>query len=239
MRAEGILIRKGQLTLISAGSGTGKSAFTQAIVQRGNDEGDVNRTFYFSADSDSSVMFKRAASIASGYTMTDVEHRLNTTDGKGLDDQVNAATKHIWWDFTSSPTQEHVTESLEAYALVMGDYPEVIVMDNIKNLWSDDLDEFRGLEDSAVFLSGVARDTGAAVIALHHVLGEFDNGISPIPMSGVRGKISKTPEVILTLHRSELTLNVSPVKNRNGKADPSGRWFLPIKADLSTMNFEG
>jgi hypothetical protein len=144
------------------------------------------------------------------------------------------------WDYNSSPSDEYVLESIDAYASVYGSYPEVIVMDNLKNLGVEGSQgEFEALEDACGFLHDLARDTNAALIALHHVTGENEDGMKPIPMSGLRGKISKTPEVILTLHRREQSMFMSPVKNRNGVADASGNWILPIAADLSRMNFTG
>lgn len=239
LKQSGILIRRGQLTLIAAGPGSGKSALVQALVQRGDDQGNLNRVFYFSADSDSSVMYKRAAAIATGYSMTDVEYMMRSGDSAGLDAEVNAGTGHIWWNFTSSPTQEEVLENVRAYTTVMGDWPEVIILDNAKNLAAENADEFAALEETMTFLHDLARDSNAAVIALHHVVGNFEDGQTPVPLSGLRGKISKTPEVILTLHRDATHLKVSPVKNRNGKAQATGGWFIPIQADLSAMNFEG
>ena len=74
---------------------------------------------------------------------------------------------------------------------------------------------------------------------MHHVVGSAEDGISPIPLSGLRGKVSKTPAVVWTLYRTPSHLNISPVKNRNGKADASGAWSLPILADLGRMQYAG
>jgi hypothetical protein len=235
-------IMRGQLTLIPAGAGTGKSAWVQTILQRGNDRGDLNTALYFSADSDPATMFKRSAAIHSGWELSAIEEILNTGDRKGVEAQVNKATSHIRWDFESSPSENHIFLEIEAYAATFGAFPDVAVFDNIKNI---DIGagegEFGMLEQACVFLHSLARDTGMAVIATHHVTGEFENGTTPIPLNGVRGKITKTPEVVLTLHRSEdgQRLNVSPVKDRNGKADASGRWFLPINVELARMSFTG
>jgi hypothetical protein len=115
----------------------------------------------------------------------------------------------------------------------------VIVVDNFKNLFAGGGGEFEALEGNCEFLHELAKETGAAVIALHHVTGENEDGTKPIPMSGLRGKISKTPAVIWTLHRTPSHLNISPVKNRNGKANASGAWTLPILADLGRMQYAG
>lgn len=235
-------IRKGQLTLIPAGAGTGKSALVQAILQRGDDRGNLNTALYFSADSDPATMFKRSAAIHSGWEQSAIEDILNSGDRSGVDAAVKAATSHIRWDFESSPSEQHIFLELEAYAATFGAWPDVAVFDNIKNVdVGAGEGEFGMLEQACVFLHGLARDTGMAVIATHHVVGEYENGTTPIPMNGVRGKITKTPEVVLTLHRSDdgQRVHVSPVKNRNGKADASGRWSLPINVEMSRMSFTG
>lgn len=88
-------IRRGQLALIAGGPGTGKSAITQALLQRGDDRGNKNTCLYHSADSDSGTMFKRAAAIATGYTLDEIEAILDKGDAAGLEAFVNSATSHM------------------------------------------------------------------------------------------------------------------------------------------------
>lgn len=233
-------IRKGQLTLIAGGAGTGKSAFTQALLQRGDDNQHFNSVFYFSADSDSSTMFKRAAAIAVGWEQTEIDRMMREGNTSGIDTEVAAATSHMRFDYRSAPTESDVLNSLYAYAQTYGEYPEVIVMDNLRNLFIDGVEgEFQALDQATVFLHDLAKDINAAVIALHHVTGESENGDKPIPMSAIRGRVTKIPEVCLTLYRNGDILNVSPVKNRNGKADASGSLAYQIRTDLARMGYTG
>src|SRR5690606_1197039 len=73
MNANEAFIRRGQLTLIAAGPGTGKSAVTQFILQKGDAKGRKNSVLYFSADSDADTMFKRAAAIETGWDMSEID----------------------------------------------------------------------------------------------------------------------------------------------------------------------
>lgn len=242
MTSSKTFIRRGEMTLVAAGPGTGKSAIVQAIIQRGNDQGQLNTALYFSADSDSSTMFKRAAAIHSGWTQSDIEDVMEAGDTRGVESSVNSAASHVRWCFESSPSEEMILLEIEAYAATFGAFPEVIVFDNLKDIsMGVGEGEFQMLEEACVFLKGLARDTNAAVIALHHVSGALEDGLTPIPLSGLRGKVSKTPAVVLTLHRSQdgQHINMSPVKVRSGKADASGRTFFPITIDLSRMSFTG
>jgi replicative DNA helicase len=239
-------LRKGQLTLIGAGPGSGKSALIQYILQKGNGlqpgnpERLTNRTFYFSADSDQTTMWKRSAAIATGHTQDSIDEALFTNNISVFEQAVTRSAGHMRFDYNSSPSDSYILDSIDAYASVYGSYPEVIVTDNLKNIAIEGSEgEFQALEEACGFLHDLARDTNAAVIALHHVTGENEDGRKPIPLSGLRGKVSKTPEVVLTLHRRETSMFMSPVKNRNGVADASGQWLLPVQVDLSRMIFTG
>lgn len=239
-------LRKGQLTLVAAGPGSGKSAIVQYILQKGNglrvDDPArlVNRTFYFSADSDQTTMWKRSAAIATGYTQDAIDDMLFSDNIEAMEGAVNQSASHMRFDYNSSPSDSYILDSIDAYASTYGSYPEVLVYDNLKNIVIDGAEgEFQALEEACGFLHDLARDTNAAVIALHHVTGEMEDGRKPIPLSGLRGKVSKTPEVVLTLHRRETSMFISPVKNRNGVADASGQWLLPTQVDLSRMIFTG
>lgn len=237
-------IRKGQLTLIAAGPASGKSAIAQAIAQRGDDKGNLERTFYFSADSTAWDLYTRAAAIATNRTIGDIEDELNTVGPGRLNEVINAATSHMMTDFQSSPNDDYVIGQIEAYADLYGRYPDIIVMDNLKNLeLGNGEDEFRALEDATVFLHDLAKDTGAAVIALHHVVGAMEDGFSQIPLSGLRGKVGKTPAMVITLWKrlvgGKTMLNASVVKNRSGKTSAAGDFYLPLHIDLERMSFRG
>jgi replicative DNA helicase len=237
-----IHIRRGEMTLVAAGPGSGKSSFVQAIAQRGNDRGKLNTSIYFSFDTDSATMFKRAAAIHSGWEQSAIEEIIEHGDRKGVEAAVNKATEHMRWSFDSSPTEEAILLEIEAYAATFGEFPEILIFDNLKDVQMGVGEgEFQMLEEACVFMKGLARDTNAAVIALHHCIGAMEDGLTPIPLSGLRGKVSKTPATILTLHRADggKQLRISPVKVRSGTADASGNWSLPLAIDLARMSFTG
>jgi RecA-family ATPase len=141
--------------------------------------------------------------------------------------------------YDTSPSGDDIHREFEAYAIKHGLYPEVFVMDNLANLYAGEGDEFAALQGNCDFLHDLARDTKAAIITLHHTTGEYTNGDRPIPRSGIRGKIDKTPETIITMHRRGEQTFLCPVKNRTGKADPRAEWHLPLYADLARMHFQG
>lgn len=238
-----IHVRKGQLTLMAAGPGAGKSALFQAALHHGGGRDNRSNVMYISADSGPEVMYERAACLATGLDSSTVRSMVEDGNVAHIDAEIAAKHGHIYYDFTASPSHEHVIEELEAYHELHGQYPDVIVMDNLKDLSDDmDSDEWRALEDAVMFLKDLAREAGAAVITLHHVGGEHENGDSPIPLNGLRGKVAKTPAMVFTAYRpggSSEELRLSIVKNRNGRAQSLGQFWVPLKVDLSRMAFTG
>lgn len=239
MEASGTAFRRSQLSLVAGGPGAGKSAFVLYGLVKGLRGLATNRILYFSADTDAATVFIRVAAILTGWETSYIEGRLRADDTEEIEAIVANGASHIQMVFKSYPTPRDIDNQVDAYEEVWGVLPDVIVMDNLKNLDMGDEggEEFSALEAACEELHELARETNAAVITLHHVEGKHEDGMSPIPLSGLRGKVSKTPEVVLTLHRDSQNLYVSPVKDRNGKADPSGKWFLTVSSDLSRMQY--
>lgn len=230
-----LTFRKGQLGMLAAPPGVGKSMVIQYALQKGDGAGNFNHGIYLSADSDSFTMYMRGASFASGYDQFRIEQDVRTPEtARVVDEMVTNATKHMWFDFRSELTPQYLVELIAAYATRNGSYPEFIVVDNLKNFIIDEgmTDEFAAAEQSLVFLNEIAHITGAAVIALHHVTGEHESAAAAIPLSGIRGKLSKTPSAIYTMFRpNQNELIFSVVKDRAGMADPKGMFMGSISVD--------
>ncbi len=187
-------------------------------------------TLYFSADSDPFTQVSRSLSNVTGWPM---EKSAEVVISGDLGDAAEAFRDiPIRFNYNASPTIDQIEATMLAYDEVYGDFPSLVVIDNVTNVrvgGDNDDDPFSGLEGFMDYLHGMARETGACVIGLHHVTGAYNDADKPIPLSGVKGQITRVPELVLTLHRktSDLdfgvgTLYVSTVKNRGGKSDPSG-----------------
>lgn len=241
LAANTVHIRQGQLTLIAAAPGVGKSLLSLTLAQRANVP-----TFYASADSDEFTMYVRTAAMVTGWTVDECEAAIRgKADGARTIEAKLEALSNVRWSFEPTLDYNDLEENLEAFAGVYGRWPALIVVDNLKDLQHPEGDS--SLAETCKYLKVVARLTGAAVIALHHVTGEYDDGNKPVPLSGLMDKVSKIPEVILTAFRNPSVvtfdgrqhLHICPVKNRGGKADPSGGWALPISAEMDRMKLEG
>jgi KaiC/GvpD/RAD55 family RecA-like ATPase len=238
---EGVHIRRGQLTLIAAAPGVGKSLISLTLAVRAGVP-----ALYFSADTDQDTMTNRAAAMVTQWRVSDIEQAKQ----QGLTERINAQLEKLMFvrmDFDANPSLTYLEGNLKAFEMVYGEFPALIVIDNVSNVDNESGEGgTQSLEYSFDFLHQMARDTGAAVVLLHHVTGDYDDGTKPVPLSGLRGKVSKVPECILTLHRTGgdsesglRRLGISPVKNRTGKSDPSGNWFLTVDIDLERMGVRG
>lgn len=232
----GAICRQGQLILVGAGSGTGKSAFALTVAI-----GSQAKAIYFSADSGPGTQLSRAVSMLTGKPLYEVQRDVER--GQYFDD-VLGEIKRIRWDFDAGPSLDDIENGVEAYGFLHGEYPELIVVDNLLNVVTDEEGEsYKTGENILLFLVELARKTGACVIVLHHLVGDYDDGNKPAPMSSLRGKVSKIPEMILTLFREEDPmgkgqLGVAIVKNRGGPANAAGNLVIRLDADLSKMEIK-
>jgi replicative DNA helicase len=240
LAGETVHVRRGQFTLIAAAPGVGKSVFALSLVLKAEVPG-----FYFSADTDAFTTYLRSGSMFTGYRTCDIEAAVEGKQTQQIDALLERKN-HIRFDFSGRIEVDILEEELKAYASVYGEWPHVIVIDNLSNLHIEDAPEgYQALEYACDYLHELARTSGAAVLALHHVTGSFDDGTTAVPLSGLRGKVSKVPEMVLTLHRDASvgtdeigSLYVSVVKNRTGRADPSGGFSIPLLYEPPRMRLE-
>lgn len=233
LAAEGIHFRRGQLTLLAAAPGVGKSVKALTIALRCGAPG-----YYASADTDAFTMYLRAGAMFTGWSTQDIENAVMAANTAQVDALLEKKA-NVRMDFAGRIEQAALEADLQAYAMTYGEWPHFIVIDNISNLESEG-DGYQALEASCDYLHELGRETGAAILALHHVTGEYDDGIKPVPLSGLRGKISKVPEMILTLYRNveSTRLFVCPVKNRTGRNDSSANWNIPLVYSPARMRLE-
>ena len=227
---------RGQLCLVCAGPGVGKSALILNYALKAKVP-----TLYFSADSDAYTQLSRSMSIVTGEPMHKTAGMVRDGDLGQAEEQF--ADIPIRFNYSASPTLNQIELSMKSYEEVYGDYPALVVVDNITNVRTGgdhDDDPFSGLEALLDELHVMARFTGACVIGLHHVTGTYNDADRPIPLSGVKGQVARVPELVLTLHKvleqfGPDSLRVSTVKNRGGKSDPSGQEFVALDFVGDTM----
>lgn len=232
LESDGTRFLRGQLVLVSAGPGAGKSALTLTLVVKSGAS-----CLYFSADSDAFVQLSRALSIITGEPLEDTYQAVRDNTLTHYESALSRVP--VRFNFDANPSLEDIENNVEAFLEIYGEYPQIIVVDNITNCrtgGANDEDPFSGLESLMDYLHTMARATGSCVFGLHHVTGGYNNSDRPIPLTGVKGQIARVPEMVLTLHKPTPDhICVSKVKDRGGKVDTSGWTFTSLGFDGSRM----
>ncbi|MFH8346770.1 AAA family ATPase [Streptomyces sp. NPDC018045] len=233
----GAEFRRGELSVVAAAGGTGKSVVAINLAIQSNVP-----TLYFSADSTAATQLSRATAILTGHDAKGIKAKLHADQFE----EYNDVLAKRWWqrfNYSARPTPAELELHLESYEEVFGTYPHLVIVDNITNVdagGSGTAEEYTfGLEGLCDYLNEMARETYAHVMAMHHVIGDYSDGLKPIPQSGLKGKISRVPSMILTIHKEidgmdGRTLHISPVKNREDFEDSSGETYASF--DFNTSN---
>lgn len=210
-----IVFRRSEVTLIAGTPGAGKSTLALALALRMQVP-----TLYVSADTNAHTMAMRLYSMIEGVSQSDAE-KVISDDPELAKDKLFLA-RHIYWSFDSAPTLADLDDEVTALEETLGDSPTLIVVDNLMDISMDGGEEFGGMRAALKELKYLARDTNACIIVLHHTKEGFDGNPCP-PRKAVQGMVNQLPALILTLGQTgEGLLGVASVKNRYGKADPSG-----------------
>jgi hypothetical protein len=222
----GIRLREGTASYIAGVPGAMKTGLTLYWVGRLG-----MPALYFSADSEPFEMVERAAAMVSGDSMQAVRHNPGA-----YTEQLNSLP--IRWVFEDSPTYKDLELEVAAYAEVYGEFPKIIVIDNMLNLVGENENEWGAHRDHARVIHRLTRITKAAVLVLAH-MGEdkVDPSRSPQPRTKLQGKVSHLPKVILSLAFDGQQLKVAPVKNRFGPGDGSGHTYVTLWVDPTCNRF--
>jgi len=220
--------------MIAGTPGAGKSTLALAIALRAKVP-----TLYVSADTNAHTMAMRLLSMITSKSQSDAEHMLNE-DIEGSRKTINDSSGHIFWSFESAPTLADLDQEVEAFEELWGCSPTLIVVDNLMDISNDGGEEFANMRSTIKELKYLARDTNAAVLILHHTKESY-TGNPCQPRSALQGMVAQLPALICTVGTNAPGyLAVAPVKNRYGKADPTGDtafWlqFNPEFMDVSDI----
>lgn len=226
----GALVRLGESSLIAAAPGVGKSILAVTLAVRVKVP-----TLMFSMDTPASTTMLRVAAMITHKPQYYIEEDIRV-DPTPYEVAVEMATEHIRWDFTSCPTLEYIADAVEAFAILNGDYPHLIVIDNLRNIASDSDDPIAAFKEHIEKLTIMARNTGSAVVVLHHLTGMYEDGDTIPPLSALEGKIGKFSALVLNLFNGKHgDMGIAIVKNRYGPAKPNGKMFCYLPSNTETV----
>lgn len=202
--------------MIAGPPGSGKSTLALAIAIKTGVP-----TLYASMDSHESTQSLRSLAMVTGRTQHDVEHDMLASP-EWASQVLNLTTGHIKWMFDPSPSLGDLEDEIAVYGELQGSDPELLIIDNAIDVTHDSGDEFSSLRHLMRELKFFSRETGAAVLVLHHTSESYTSNVCP-PRAALHGKIAQIPSFIATISAPQPGLMaVASVKNRYGKADPSG-----------------
>jgi predicted ATP-dependent serine protease len=226
----GVLPRMGQMLMIVGQPGAGKSTFALWYAFKL-----ALPCLYFSADMAAHTAATRLAALVTGETVDWCSGVLEGGGSEWLGDELS--TSPISWCFDSSPSMQDIADELDAYVELFDAYPAVIVIDNAMNVEGSSDEGSGGLRYILSELHRLARETGSAVVVLHHAR-EEGNPLEPSAREKVQGKVAQLPEIILTVALDGDEFKIAPVKNRNGYQDPTGKNYRRLAALPEKASFD-
>lgn len=226
----GIRPRRATVTMIAATPASLKSMLTLYWVARMG-----LPTLFFSADTDAYESMKRASAMVSGQTMDQVEQDIHAGRQDGYEQALTQLD--IRWVFETDPTYDDLMLETAAYAEATGEYPEVIVLDNLMNVVGENADEFASMRDTTKALKRLVRITGASVYVLHHMQETQKDTGMPAARNRLQGKVAQLPEMILSIALADNELRVAAVKNRFGPGDASAERYISLYVDPARCRF--
>ena len=231
---EGIILRRAEVTIIAGTPGAGKSSIALHIAARLKQP-----TLYFSADTNAHTMAMRLLAMKARITQSAAELMLKTQPAQA--EQYLQEFSNLYWSFEPSPSLKDLDDEVSAFETMWGRSPTLIVVDNLMDIAIDGHEEFAGMRAVMKELKYLARDTNAAVLVLHHTQ-EGAPGYPCQPRSALQGKVAQIPAMVLTVGQMmqgmDSYLCVAPVKNRYGKADPTGATYITLSFDPAKMHLE-
>lgn len=230
---QGVVFYAGTVNIIAASPGCGKSTVALGYML----QSEIN-SLYACMDTPRRLTVARAAQALTGQYQAVVEEQLEDPDSSVY--EALAKAKHLSIFFRSGVSSRDLALMLGAYVEMHGAFPQVFVIDNLKNVAYEG-DE-RGVAEQKLMeeLDVIAKRTNICIIVLTHVLGAYNDGITPIPLSGVMNQNTKEAHIVLTLTRDrDGNLLFAKAKDRTGVNDPSGNTRHPLAVDFRTMQVGG
>lgn len=221
-----MVLRKGNVALFAAVAGMHKTMVVlNAILNMGVS------TLVFSSDSDDMTVMQRLIAIKTGRT-TDAAEEFINKDPEGAAKLLRPYRKTLKWQFNPQPTLDDIW--LEAYAWyeLRLKWPELIVVDILSDVSHQGGDEWATLREVMRISKVLARETGSAILLVHHCTeGIPESKVCP-SRQDVMGKLSAQPSLMVTFGKDQRgQFHAACVKNRFGPSKKDGTDHFPMDLD--------
>lgn len=228
----GIRFRRAQVTMIAGQPNSGKSLLALFYAIKAQ-----RPTLYVSADTDAYTTTLRAAAVVTGNTIDTIEDSFKQENGMQVFQNALTSLTYLEFSFDPSPTLDDIQLMIQAYGEKYGQYPELIIIDNLMNVAALHDNEWTGMRDIMKASHHIARETQAAVFVLHHTSEAEGDPTKPPARKAIQGKVSQLPEVIITvaMEPENNEFRVACVKNRFAKHSAMGTDYVTIYSDAARM----
>lgn len=221
----GTTLRKGEFIMIAGEPGTQKSGFALWLTQEMN-----LPTLYISADMNSFQASMRIAANATGVPIKQIEE--DRRNGN-MDPYLHALEQsNTVFAFDSEPTLGDIEQQLEAYVEVYDAWPEVMVVDNLMDVYAEAENENQALKQVCAWGHQWVRESGCTLIYLHHMTEGGDpkhNSAYPRRRKDILQKVAAKPELILSVSLDGDEFRIATVKQRMGPSDASGGAYVTLR----------
>lgn len=229
--------RYGEVMMIAGRSGSQKSGFALWYVDRL----DVP-ALYFSADMSPFTASSRVASTRFGLTTEEIEGIVGS--GLEVERELNAALEgsKIQFSFGQPIRERQIYDELDAWVELHDAFPDVLVFDNLMDCEGAESD-YSAQMAWMQFLTGMARDTGSALIVMHHASDKSwdskTNPFYPPSRAEVKGGLSEKPALSLSvaLDPDTMDFRIATIKQRMGAQDPTARRFVTMRCEPELTRF--
>lgn len=229
LRQLDVELHRGELHILAAAPGGFKTGLAMQLVLRSEVP-----ALYLLMDSNEASMTKRVLQAYNGWTKEEAGDSWSSGLAQGSFDKID----WVRWDFPNSPDMVEIRDRVWAFGEVFGEFPQLIVVDNIMDVVEDQ--SAAAYSEAEQALSALARAANCAVLALSHVGGMHEGSRDPIPLGGVMYKATKKASLVMTVTPvvwpSDM-LRVAIVKNRHGQTDAAGiEVAAKLRVDYARMS---
>lgn len=233
--ASGAEFYKGSVVMIAGMPAAFKSMFTLNVVH----EMRVS-CLYISADSDAATQISRLAAMITKDQSRGIRSAIAETEAGASYYGEALADSMVQFAFDSNPDAYDIQDEIDAWVELYDEYPEVIVVDNLRNVFSGADNEHSGYKTVQQKLIDISRETGSCIITMHHMSEAGGRkSTDPAPRSAIDGKVSQLPDMILSVAREDDQFRMVAVKNRHNPDHPEAEQphWQTLRVDGSTASF--
>jgi hypothetical protein len=159
---------------------------------------------FLSADSDEYTVKTSVLGCITGTPLFEIEKNLRDDSWEDYYSEQLHQADHVEFSFQSSIDIDWVVEKMNAYAEIYGDYPKLLVIDNLGDMITEDGgDIYIELRRICRELRAIARNTNCHIFTLHHLTGEYEDGTKTVTLKALEGKVGKVVENVIGLNWSD------------------------------------